>query len=216
MLYCDEEKFDEMCDRILGIAGLLSEEIEVPIIINQMTVKEALLQTKESLLFYGMDVNSVSVYKEAGHIAFWINKLKPARLISSLQSTEIVKRAFSSIGDNLFGTEARYENADIMKKIDESIIAAKVKEIRLAEKYDYPVNEHLALMTAVRIIQGHQERAAKNLEEPAATDYENQMKNGDKRIMANYWDLVHSLRYFNYSARGLAVLIESVSKTTHE
>lgn len=199
-LLCDDN-FEFITELIVEICkDLVRNGLNRRIRVNVATLQECFALACESIRFYQLETNNVSFYKEAAHISFWINKMKPIRIVDAEKNGSLLektKKKASEIKKEMTGTVAGFH-------ID-------MENEREKEKSEFPINEHTALHLALTLIESCQRDYAE-LQEDARikSDMLTRISNSAERTQYIEEDLISSLRYHTYSARGLALTLEGL------
>jgi hypothetical protein len=197
-LLCKEQACSTLILICKDVADGLATDLNVEIVGHLPTLQEAFLRAGKTLDFYGFAENGkTSIYKEASHYGYWINKLKPFRFESPSQSLLSASRLFRIIEETLIKRVSRLEAVE-------------------AEKYDYPVNEQVALLVALEVASSMQESYAKKFMDPPEREmfYKQRDQNID-RIHYMMPDILSSMRYFSASPLSFAVFIEAITRTRY-
>jgi len=167
--------------------------------INNAVLIECFIHARKSCKTHNQE--KISNFKEAGHICYWIKKLKPIRIVVKKNSWDLFKEKVHQLLPN---------TPDIKKSINKE-----------EEKYNFPsgniveglhINEFVALFTALDLIQVgqmkiHDDLIAEGNEEEAKVTLDNMEKNYSK-TKDNAEFLMYSLRYHSYTSLTMATKFE--------
>lgn len=215
-MLCDEGNFSSVRELVEDICATIGHKHDIRIIINQTILNECLLKARQTVGFYGSDFDpkKVSPYKEAAHIGFWINKLKPCHVASPSFEIRSVESYLSRFAGWLSGVSVENQHIEGIEKKIKSLEAhdEAAREIERDIRYNFPINENLALNVSIFLIRVAQAAELDEISPLKKGDLQNQISFMRERIEAMQQDMVAALRYYNFSARGYAVLLEMATK----
>lgn len=197
-LLCNEQDCSTLIEICKDKADGLATDLNIEVVGHLPILREAFLRSSKTLDFYGFEENGkTSIYKEAAHYGYWINKLKPFRFEAPSQSLRSASRLFRIIEDTVIKRVSRLEELE-------------------AEKYDYPINEQISLLVALEVASAMQESYVKNNLDAAEQEmfYKQRQQNVD-RIHFMMTDVLSSMRYFSASPLSFAVFVEAITRTRY-
>jgi hypothetical protein len=197
-LLCNEQDCSTLIEICKDKADGLATDLNIEVVGHLPTLREAFLRSSKTLDFYGFEENrKTSIYKEASHYGYWVNKLKPFRFEAPSQSLRSASRLFRMIEDAVIKRVSRLEELE-------------------AEKYDYPINEQIALLVALEVASSMQESfAQKFLDPPDRELFYRQRQQNIERIDFMMPDVLSSMRYFSASPLSFAIFIEAITRTRY-
>jgi hypothetical protein len=191
--FCDDN-FNQIKAAIHEICSDLNRDgFENGIRINTILLQECFEAARGSVKFYNLDDNEISHYKEISHIAFWIVRLKPIRVINPFNVID----AMTSMGIDL----------------TESITGLKTRTESIRKGIEYPINEHVAFFLAKTQIRACQLGEIEALPVGARSSYTDRFTLIDEKVDTMIKSIMLSMRYHTFSARGFALMMESLMRT---
>lgn len=175
------------------IDDLYTDGFENPIVMDRVVMDDCYNAAEQSVGFYNLEPGDISYYKELSHIAHWVARLKPFRL------------------ENPFGLLETAQSFG--RDISEQLKGLKLREEAITSDLGFAINEYLAFFLATSSISACQrdEIAAKVNEELRAT-YLERLELAGSRSANLQNDIITSMRYHSYSARGFAMTIEGITR----
>ncbi|MEQ1537887.1 MAG: hypothetical protein ABL928_03085 [Sphingorhabdus sp.] len=202
LFYTDETGRDALVKVIVEISKEVCKAKGLPIRIDEFLCEEAHARAQETIGFH--KTKEYSIYKEVAHVGFWLNRLKPIRIDSPMNTFRALSAARTALDEWTHGNWVKLE-----KK-------AQTEEQRLSGDLDFPVNEHVVVSFLLELIEAGQTAHANTLGGTLAADYNQAIADNRKR---NAWlrsKIEKSLRDHNYSARGFATMVEATFRTRCE
>lgn len=187
----------ENFQRIEGILQQLVSELRTqginnPVICNQVVMRECYKMAETSVGFYNIEPGQVSHYKEIAHISHWISVLKPFRLENPFDLVKRLKAVGVETTDWIKGYEHRQEE--------------------LEQSTDFLINEYLAYFLATTLISACQLEEIEKKDPLIKDQYMTLHAQTAKRAQSLHKDVMISMRYHTYSARGFAVALEGITR----
>lgn len=195
----DPKGFEVFCQTVERVGSQISDEIEQGIICDALVLRECFLSAKHSITFHGVD-KEANFLKQAGHLCFWIVKLKPLDFTTGLGElfTELITAKVSRLGFR--------SSVDLDDVFDTATQATKKSDAV------FPVNEYCGLLFGHTLaIEGLDYLVTQYAD---AGDHELARKTeaAIEVFSARYEQIAHrvvkSFRVNNYSARATATLFE--------
>lgn len=191
--------FEIFCETVKRVGSQISEEIEQGIICDALVLRECFLSARHSITFHGVD-KEANFLKQAGHLCFWIVKLKPLDFTTG--AAEFVKELITAkVG--LLGFRS---SVDLDPALE--VVARSLKKASAA----FPVNEYCGLLFGHTLaIEGLHTIATgyANSGDPVTyTKIHEAIKQFNSRYEQVAHRVVKSFRVNNYSARGTATMFE--------
>jgi hypothetical protein len=204
-LLCDESNFPKVLQIIDQLCSKVSHTHNIRIVINQTILYECLLKARQTIEFYGsgFDFRQIAINKEAAHIAFWINKLKPCSIASPSFELKSFGTYFNRIAGDLSGNKTEIQNR--IKSLENIAKSAASAENEI--KYNFPINENIAFSFAVYVVRVSQMAELNRISPLSRSDVEKQIELNRIRLAESHQNIIAGLRYYNFSARGFAMLI---------
>jgi len=199
---CPFVDFEDLQTLTLKYSDQLSEGAKVGVRVDLTILAQVHATARISIKFHNL--KTINHYKHAAHIAFWFQKFKPLRFIEPLDVRTVIRSAAENIETFIYGDSAKFEaDFDITQQ---DYVAAK----------EDPINEWVAFLLAKTIIRSAQDKiVTKESENPAVREA---LSNAVVAVHRKFEDqneideIVHGIRYHNYSARGFATMIETMFK----
>lgn len=184
---------------IFNEANAVAKDKGISVQISRAIIQEIYYSTTRTLKYLLMKPEQIDFYKPAGHLAFWISELKPITVI------EPPAQRLAKLGGWM----------------DEAIMGGQAKVIKVAEKRvktsqearEYFINEHVALTIASDIISATQTQRL--LDDGFDEGDFNGERAGRQKFFIQQMERMRiSLRYHNYSTRGMSTMLEMTLKTS--
>ncbi|WP_173973776.1 hypothetical protein [Magnetospirillum sp. LM-5] len=159
-------------------------------------VEDCAIQTRHSLATYNMDAtkgehSAPNHFKEAGHYAYWVRKLKPLRIISIAGAVAILR--------------------------DKGIQCSCPEDMLTAENRDFIlVNEYAALFVARAIVNAVENRhldalgSEGKVNEDMRRQFQEYRSVVNRRLKRMSDDILMSIRYNSHSPNSMAILMEAL------
>ena len=189
-------------ERVEFYSKEFQKEFNIAIRINWTTLAEVYLATRNTLRFLPNSEDTLSQYNIVGHLAFWIIKLKPVRVIPRRSALAFLQQLGKTAEEIVVGGRTAIE--------------AFEKEVEKEEQayQRYRINEEISLYLILEFMQNSYEKEAEiNPRQRAQILLEGEII--VNKVMKNRNRLLKSFRKHNYSARAFATLIEFTFRTIH-
>lgn len=202
LFYSDADGVLDLQKAIVKICENICTERGIPLRVDAFLCEEAHARAQETIGFH--KTKEYSLYKEVAHVGFWINRLKPVRIDSPMNTFRALEAAKTALNEWTFGSWVKLESK------------AQKKEEELKEQFDFPINEHVVVSFLLELIEAGQKAHAELLGGSLKADYELAIADNRKRNLWLRAKIEKSLRDHNYSARGFATMVEATFRTRCE
>ncbi len=202
LFYQDDSGVQKLKEALKNLAKIVCKRDGVSIRIDEYVCEEAHVRASETVAFH--KVADYSIYKELAHVGYWINRLKPIRIDSPMNTFRTFEHVKNTLDEWTFGAWVKIE-----KK-------ARDKESDLKDVLYKPINEHIVVLMIMDFVEAHQLAHAETLGSAMAQDYKNAIDDNRKRAAWLRAKIENSLRDHNHSARGFATLVEAMLRTRCE
>ena len=195
--------FEDVRALTIKYSDELSEQTKTGIRVDLTVLADVHHTASVSIKFHNL--KTINHYKQAAHVAFWFQKFKPLRFIEPTDIRTVLTNAMDNAITFIFGDEAKFA----------SDFGGALKDYEAAKHR--PINEWVAFFLAKNIIRSAQEKIAKENE---SVDVQNMLLKVIEETHRKFEsaveidDIVHGIRYHNYSARGFATMIEGMFKVS--
>jgi hypothetical protein len=187
-------------------------DYKVKIVLRERTLYESYYSALNSVQFHRIPLDELNQFKEVAHLAFWITKLKPIRITAARTlktqyqfASDLAKR------DRLFSNSnvsIEPVSLDELRELDDFLDMSNMNSNPKVENFD--INEWVAVMMIHAVCKiAWIDRLARILDSEKKALMEKRMTFLEERFLQKSSKaLIKSLRYHNFSARGLASAIE--------
>lgn len=201
-----KKNYDKMKDYIKKICDDLNrDKYNHPIRIDDFILNECFLAAENSVKFYNIREGNISHYKEVSHISFWISKLKPIRIENPYNLIQELKSLLKNLLKHISGLQVIN-------------IKGNPKCDKIAKALEFPINEYVSYYLGTDYIRACQLGYLDQLEKEnkigtiGKKSYQKEIERAQEKITLMQDTIIHSIRYHNYSARGFALMIETLTR----
>lgn len=179
------------------------EPLELTLRADMPVLFDAYYAASHSITFHNIPEDKANFYKRISHIAFWIQKFKPIRIVEPKTTMTYLRRIGYKIDDKVGG-----------RKVDFDKLYGHAQDI-YDKRQNYPINELVCLLIVADAIECSQREALERYDVSHREPFRLQIEHAARRFEQRLEHLVKSLRYHNYSARGFATMMEHMFHVEH-
>lgn len=201
-MFFDDPKFGRIRfhDEVVRLATEVSEEFWFSIRYKRSLIDTAYACAKGTVSFHGIEANQTNHFKELAHLAYWLCRMKPLRIEPPQNIQSIIEEMAQGAQEAIFGEQA-FPEREYNTAVENFL-----------RNLLFPINEYCAVMLCYDFIKLGWGAQFDVIEDPKYRDIvKDRMDFLGVRFENKVADeLIWSLMYHNFSARGFAVMLEGV------
>ncbi|MAK59508.1 MAG: hypothetical protein CMK09_00870 [Ponticaulis sp.] len=177
----------------------------------RISMKESLLLqvyycASETARFHNIPPDNLNHFKELAHLSYWTARLKPFRIAPPGENMQILKEwAFMANGPS-------FDVDSDLSQDDYNARDYQIQESKVASYSDFPLNEWLGLSFCMFNVELAWNMQLEEIRAPKVRQVYVEQTNTlrDRFKFRIHAELAMSLRHHTFSARGLAIALESI------
>lgn len=187
-------------DEVIRLSSEVSKEFWFSIRYKKSLIDSAYASAQQTIFFHGIEVGSTNHFKQLAHLAYWLCRFKPLRIEPPQNIRGMIQSLAKAGMEKLYGEDAFPENEynNAVQNFQSNML--------------FPINEYCGIMLCYDFIKLAWDRQLKDeADEGKRRLLQDRVDFLDARFSEKVAEeLVWSLSYHNFSARGFAVTLESI------